>query len=269
VINNTNGGIALQMSNETVVKDNLVSENPGLGIYLLGMWTGCHNNDILGNQIYNNGMVGLALDNYSSHNTILQNEFIGNTINAVDNGTMNAWDNGAIGNSWDDYIGVDADDDGIGDTPYLIDGEAGSMDNYPIFDDGPDVDIIPPIIIINEPDNGDEFTTSPPIYDIEITESNLDSVWYTMDNGVNNVTISTYVGTLDDTLWNALPYGIVRITFYANDTAGNIGDAIVLVYKNQPTTEEPGIPGPNPILILAIVFLGIIGLTWQRKQNLK
>ncbi|MFX0179630.1 MAG: hypothetical protein ACFE78_05530 [Candidatus Hodarchaeota archaeon] len=42
-----------------------------------------------------------------------------------------------------------------------------------------------------------------------------------------------------------------------------------MVYKNQPTTEEPGIPGPNPILILAIVFLGIIGLTWQRKKNLK
>ncbi|MFX0025695.1 MAG: hypothetical protein ACFE8M_04710 [Candidatus Hermodarchaeota archaeon] len=42
-----------------------------------------------------------------------------------------------------------------------------------------------------------------------------------------------------------------------------------LAYKNQPTTEEPGIPGPNPILILAIVFLGIIGLTWQRKKNLK
>ncbi|MFX1586770.1 MAG: ABC transporter substrate-binding protein [Promethearchaeota archaeon] len=268
VINNTICGIALQMSNETVVKDNLVSENPGLGIYLLGMWTGCHNNDILGNQIYNNGMIGLALDNYSSYNTILQNEFIGNTINAVDNGTLNAWDNGVIGNSWDDYIGVDADDDGIGDTPYLIDGEAGSMDNYPIFDDGPDIDLISPIIIINEPDNGDEFTTYPPIYDIEITESNLDSVWYTMDNGVNNVTITSYSGILDETLWNALPYGIVSITFYANDTAGNVGDSTVLVYKNEPTAEPDRIPGPSPILLLTIVLLGIIGLTWQRKHKL-
>jgi len=268
VINNT-GGIFLQDSNETTVNVNLVSENAIAGIYLAGIWTGCHNNNIFLNQIYDNGIVGLALDNYSSQNTIYRNEFIGNAINAQDNGTLNVWDYDGSGNSWDDYVGVDADDNGIGDTPYLIDGEAGSMDNYPIFDDGPDLDLIPPIIIINEPDNGDEFTTTPPIYDIEITETNLDSIWYTMDNGVNNVTISLYVGTLDNSLWNALPYGIVTITFYANDTAGNIGDATVLVYKNQPTTEEPGIPGPNPILILAIVFIGIIGLTWQRKQNLK
>ncbi|GAG31684.1 unnamed protein product, partial [marine sediment metagenome] len=56
-----------------------------------------------------------------------------------DDGTDNLWDNGTTGNYWDDYLGVDADNDGIGDTPYLITGSGGSVDNFPIWDNGIDV----------------------------------------------------------------------------------------------------------------------------------
>ena len=56
-------------------------------------------------------------------------------ISAMDNGTLNYWDNGEIGNYWDDYDGVDADNDGIGDTPFNITGSAGSIDNYPIWEE--------------------------------------------------------------------------------------------------------------------------------------
>ena len=44
---------------------------------------------------------------------------------------INIWDNGIVGNYWDDYTGLDEDGDGIGDTPYLINSEIG--DRFPLM----------------------------------------------------------------------------------------------------------------------------------------
>jgi hypothetical protein len=41
------------------------------------------------------------------------------------------FDNGSFGNYWSDYSGVDADNDGIGDTPYIIGGNL--QDRYPLM----------------------------------------------------------------------------------------------------------------------------------------
>ena len=41
------------------------------------------------------------------------------------------FDNGSLGNYWSDYSGVDANHDGIGDTPYMIGGKL--QDNYPLM----------------------------------------------------------------------------------------------------------------------------------------
>jgi hypothetical protein len=42
-----------------------------------------------------------------------------------------SWDNGAMGNYWSDYSGVDQNNDGIGDTPYVID--ENNKDSYPLM----------------------------------------------------------------------------------------------------------------------------------------
>jgi len=80
---------------------------------------------------------------WGSSNTFFHNNLIDNSIQAIDTpGDTNTWDDGypSGGNYWSDYEGVDADGDGIGDSPYVID--ENNMDRFPliapisVFDDG-------------------------------------------------------------------------------------------------------------------------------------
>jgi nitrous oxidase accessory protein NosD len=71
----------------------------------------------------------------SSNNTFYHNSFINNTqhVHIETAGHANSWDNGypSGGNYWSDYNGTEANHDGIGDTPYVID--ANNIDNYPLM----------------------------------------------------------------------------------------------------------------------------------------
>jgi len=86
-------------------------------------------NEILRNSILNCG-AGVETIN-QGHNLFYQNEFIDNATQAIDNGQNNIWDHNGKGNFWSDYTGVDANDDGIGDTPYTI--MPNGVDNYPLM----------------------------------------------------------------------------------------------------------------------------------------
>ena len=127
--------IALKLSHSyynTIEKNNLVhSSRGGIDFWMSG------NNEILMNNISKNDY-GVFIQGPSSYdNQFYLNEFIINQLNAWDGIGNNHWDNGSIGNYWFDYNGTDINDDGIGDTPYIIPGSSGSQDNYPIWDDGP------------------------------------------------------------------------------------------------------------------------------------
>ncbi len=127
---NTHGFFLFTGSNNFLI-DNLAIENS----YGFGMYSS-DSNSLTHNTALNNLFKGFFLTGNASNNIISNNNFIGNNINALDDGTNNQWDDGVIGNYWDDYSGIDFNDDGIGDSPYLISGSAGSLDNYPIWDDG-------------------------------------------------------------------------------------------------------------------------------------
>jgi len=136
-LNNTVDGIYAVDSNG----NEFVVDCSGNGRYGL-IIASSDNNTVYLSQFIENGEVGVVIleieDHSDSVNNIIYNSYFeGNTINAVDNSTLpNSWDYEEIGNEWDDYEGVDANDDEIGDTPYDISGTAGAQDNYPYCSDG-------------------------------------------------------------------------------------------------------------------------------------
>ncbi|MFX1497299.1 MAG: nitrous oxide reductase family maturation protein NosD [Promethearchaeota archaeon] len=135
--NSYSNGIHIEESQSNIVQNNIISNNNGDGVrFESWIVVDNTNNVIYKNLIEGNKGKGVSIDKYSFNNLICENSFINNTINAEDKGINNQWDNGTIGNYWDDYIGVDANDDGIGDTPYDITGIANSSDHFPIWDDG-------------------------------------------------------------------------------------------------------------------------------------
>ncbi len=123
-------GIGMGNSSFNKILDNKIKNNIWSGIYMV-MVSGynCHDNTFFNNEIENNGAYGLFTE--CSDNLIYGNIFSQNSDNAFDRGTNNQWDNGTIGNFWDDYYGVDNNGDGIGESAYIIKGPSASQDNFP------------------------------------------------------------------------------------------------------------------------------------------
>ena len=116
-------GIRLTGSN-----DNSLSENEILTTSEGVLLENSANNTFMNNSLHMNGL-GMYL-NTSSGNTIYQNRF-SNFQNALDEGT-NIWNTSSAGNLWGDYNGTDADGNGIGDTPYVVNQTTGSIDYMPL-----------------------------------------------------------------------------------------------------------------------------------------
>ncbi len=108
-------------SNDNTVSDNTFTDN-NYAIRIKGSTI----NTVVKNQIINN-MHGLYYCCGAKSNLAYNNIFINNSNWNANDYLSNTWDNGKIGNYWDDYNGVDNDGDGIGDTPYDINLEKADM----------------------------------------------------------------------------------------------------------------------------------------------
>ncbi|MFW9770787.1 MAG: hypothetical protein ACFFEO_01270 [Candidatus Thorarchaeota archaeon] len=93
-------------------------------------------------------------------------------------------------------------------------------------------DIIAPQILIQEPIASDLFGTLPPNVSVDIEDPNLSSVWYQLRNGTINTMNYTWTGLIEQTTWNQVGNGSVYLTFYANDSLGNLGSKSVLIQKD-------------------------------------
>jgi len=121
-----NRGMWLYHSNSSTVSDNIVSGNLWRGIVLCGHSS---DNTIIRNTIEDNGngLCRTGEDNFIYHNNFINNE---NQTQMLES-CHNDWNNTYEGNYWSNYNGTDPDQDGIGDTPYLIDGK--NQDNHPLM----------------------------------------------------------------------------------------------------------------------------------------
>ena len=222
-------GIRLFQSNDTVIKNNVLNKNNISGLYL----EEASRNKFINNEISDNPFFGALLNISSENNLFHENFFLRNGKHAVDNGTNNDWNSTLIGNYWDNYTGSDADNDGIGDTPHDIPGDANSTDYLPIWDErAPIIDIIAPL-------NNSKIGSTAPEFTVEIYDPYLDTMWYTIDGGINNITF-TANGTIDqtswETLWDSLAKGdTITIMFYANDTFGHLGFNFIELKKKVPS----------------------------------
>ncbi|MFX1256815.1 MAG: SBBP repeat-containing protein, partial [Promethearchaeota archaeon] len=92
-----------------------------------------------------------------------------------------------------------------------------------------------PIIIINYPFPKQIFANKSINFDLFINEPNLNTTWYSLNDGLN-YTFSGTSGTINETAWDACGYGIVIVRFYANDTMGNMAFKEIINFKCESLT---------------------------------
>jgi hypothetical protein len=183
--NNSGGSISVNAFHNTIARNsfyrvtinedfNLISTNSVSTVRLLN----ASNNVIYGNNISSTKADwGVSIVDSSSHNIIYNNNISARMYDvdirsrSAENNTfyhnnflmrlrpsnelvrlytynltlVNFWDNGEEGNYWEDYNGTDANRDGIGDNPYIINGD--NIDNYPLmfpYDVENDTVVLPP-----------------------------------------------------------------------------------------------------------------------------
>jgi parallel beta-helix repeat protein len=134
-------GILLTRSSNNQIFGNIIKEKTSVSSTGLHLSSESANNFVFEN-LFERNTCAVALCYYSVeearpenvyNNTLYRNSFI-NNVNSVRvaKGTpVNYWDNGQQGNFWSDYKGIDSNNNGKGDVPYIIDEK--NQDNYPLM----------------------------------------------------------------------------------------------------------------------------------------
>ena len=106
--NHITGGVSLvSCSDNQILENNLTSIRLVIGS---------------NNTFFDNYVTELELDEFAANNTFYGNTFAAGLEVRFNDAETTSWDNGTIGNYWEDYNGTDSNGDGIGDSPYVITG---------------------------------------------------------------------------------------------------------------------------------------------------
>lgn len=118
-------GIRFYFSSKNQILVNTFDDNEA------AIWLDASNsNELIGNYIAD-CYTGVYLNLDSEANTIVGNAFVNNIRHAYTD-DPNIWDVDGQGNYWDGFSFIDADEDGIWDSPYLISTD-GDQDNFPLI----------------------------------------------------------------------------------------------------------------------------------------
>ena len=256
-------GISLdQYTNNNTISSNRVFDNNQDGIRISSYFEQhSENNIILSNNISNNMGIGIFFDQYSHYNVVYLNRLIDNGVQAQDDGANNDWEYATTGNYWNDYTGKDVNDDSFGDTPYIIQGIAGSLDIYPIWWDSP-------LFSITSPINNTTFELDSPDFSIIIIEGFPFTMWYSLNNESTQYFFTSTTGKINQSAWSNVSYGIVKISFFIEDSQGYISIKVVSIQKQVPSNKV--ISGFNPIfLVYSLISLITLTIILKLKNKLK
>ena len=226
-------GLHFDTTQNSHIENNTISQNANGIIMITDQANG--NNTINNNIITKNGK-GIGINDINCvNNCIYNNSFYSNTAHASDGGTNNLWDNGVLGNYWDNYNGKDINDDGIGDDPYHV---GNGVDNYPIWWDSP-------VFYIENPTDYMLFGKNAPQVSVVIEEGIIDNIFYTIDLEAE-IHILPQNMTINQSLWSQLENGTVLLQFYVNDSRGYISDVDTIILRKDILSPIIEILSPHP-----------------------
>lgn len=273
-------GILIEVSDNNEISDNSVLDNIGHGIHL----SSSDNNIVSGNDVrlnhdgirVYNGNYNRIFENtvssnswgiriylrYSSYESCERNTIWGNSLKSsyycdayeVLEGKDNHWYYKGVGNYYSQYSGKDTDDDGIGDTPYLIPGSGNVLDYFPFWWDAPE-------FTVNTPSSNQEYGMSPPEYSITIDGGIPVRMWYTIGSEYFNFT--NLQGTINAAAWDELPDGNVTINFSIEDSEGLVSTVSSIIIKNELIVYV------SIFTIVGISSAGVLGIVFIIRRGLK
>jgi parallel beta-helix repeat protein len=209
-----NGVYLYGSSNCTVISCHLYANQKGI------MFEASSYCEVRGNTIYRNTYVGVEFEPYSHDNSVVANNFGWNFVRETgethvrDSGENNTFDDGmGLGNAYSDYDGS---------PPYLMSGDAGSADHYPMsFGDS-----IPPTI-----EHLADFAFDKQVEGNYATWAASDTLPYTYVAYINAVAWRSGIwdGREIRLLIDGIAIGTHNLTMVVTDCAGNSARDVVFV----------------------------------------
>jgi len=200
-VNNQHGIVVAGNSNNIIA--NNITANSLNGISIAGI-----GNEIVGNNITENGngmygYIGEGMLVEESSNNIYYNNFVDNMYQVLDisrffpgfTSLINNWDSFYAGNYWSDYTGIDANLDGIGDSPLVI--YPNNIDHYPLMNQ---VQWPPLNITVTSVLPSKTVCYQGSNISVNVTVRNGDfpeEVWVTVYSEISNMSIGTYPACLE------------------------------------------------------------------------
>lgn len=109
-------GLLLQSCDYCVAEENYIIDNS------IGLHFESTNYNIIRKNLVQNNDIAIALFASANYDKIYENNFIGNLVllRTVGNPTTVSFSHEGKGNFWDDYLGYDLNDDGVGDVKFKL-----------------------------------------------------------------------------------------------------------------------------------------------------